>query len=119
MLRPKRLDDRKPAVAPVVAYDRVTMAVVISPRPADTSAEAERVQIDLLRAASVPRRVRLAWSLSATVIGLARQALARAEPRASRRDLDLRFVELHYGADLAAALRHHLTRQGAAAPPDD
>ncbi|MDO8681089.1 MAG: hypothetical protein Q7R30_21430 [Acidobacteriota bacterium] len=87
------------------------MPVTIPPRPADTSVEAERVQIDLLRKAPVSRRLRLAWSLSATVIGVARRALARAQPDASQQDLDLRFVELHYGPDLAAALRAELIRR--------
>ncbi len=93
------------------------MAVFIPPRPADTSVEAERVQIDLIRGASVSRRLHIAWSLSATVIGLARRALARAHPFASRQELDLRFVELHYGADLAASLRDDLTRRASTPDP--
>lgn len=92
------------------------MAVSISPRSADTSVEAERVQIDLIRAVPVSQRLRMAWSLSATVIGLARRAIARAEPDASQEDLDLRFVELHYGAGLAAALRADLIRRRDRAP---
>ena len=80
----------------------------IPARPIDTAPDAERVQVDLLRRAPVARRVRLALSLSATVITLARRALARAQPHASARELDLRFVELHYGADVAAGLRADL-----------
>ncbi len=87
------------------------MTVIIPPRPADTSVEAERVQIDLIRAAPVSRRLQMAWSHSATIIGLARQALARARPDASRQELDLQFVELHYGVDLATALRADLLRR--------
>ncbi len=92
------------------------MAALIPPRPSDTSAEAERVQIDLLRAAPVSRRLHLAWSLSATVIGAARIALARQSPRQSQDALDARFVELHYGRELAAALRRDLARRQSAAP---
>lgn len=96
------------------------MTVFVPPRPADTSVEAERVQIDLIRNAPVSRRLHMAWSLSATVIGLARRALARAHPLASRQELDLRFVELHYGADLAASLRDDLTRRASTPdPPHD
>lgn len=80
-------------------------------RPDDTTPEAERVQIDLLRAAPVSRRLHLAWSLSATVIGAARRALARANPQASQAELDVRFVEIHYGPDLATALREDLRRR--------
>ena len=90
------------------------MPGVIPPRPADTASDAEHVQIMLLRAAAVPRRLHLAVSLSATVIGVARRALARAHPHASARELDLRFVELHYGAETAAGLRVDLERRAVA-----
>lgn len=83
----------------------------IPPRPADTAPDAERVQVALLRAASVSRRLHIALDLSATVIGAARRALARARPHASARELDLRFVELHYGPDAAAGLRADLERR--------
>ena len=92
-------------------YHRHTMRVDIPSRPADTSVEAERVHIDLLRAAPVARRLSLAWSLSATVIGAARRALARARPSASPRELDVWFVELHYGPELAAAVRDECARR--------
>lgn len=87
------------------------MARTIPARPADTTPDAERVQVALLREASIPRRLGRAFGLSATVIGLARRALVRAHPFASPRDLALRFVELHYGADLAAGLREDLERR--------
>ena len=83
----------------------------IPARPPDTALDAERVQVALLRAAPVARRLHLALALSATIIGVARRALARAQPHASARELDLRFVELHYGADAAAGLRADLDRR--------
>ena len=92
--------------------------MLIPARPADTDADAERVQVDLLRAAPVARRLHLAFSLSATVIGAARLALARSQPRASPRELDLRFVELHYGADVAAGLRADLDRRASDGRPE-
>ena len=77
-------------------------------RSADTEPEAERVQIDLLRRAGVARRARLALSLSQMVIGLARRAIRRSLPDATEEDLGLRFVELHYGRELAGELRGYL-----------
>ncbi len=74
-------------------------------RSRDTDAEAERVQIGLLRAAGVGRRAQMALSLSGTVISLARRAIRRSLPGATEEEVDLRFVELHYGRELAAALR--------------
>jgi hypothetical protein len=86
----------------------------IPARSADTAIEAERVQIALLRAAPVARRLHLALALTATIIGTARRALARTQPHASARELDLLFVELHYGADVAAGLRADFDRRDAA-----
>lgn len=77
-------------------------------RSADTDAEAERVQIELLRRASVARRTGLALSLSRSVIHLARNAIRRSMPGGSEEELGLRFVELHYGADLASEVRRRL-----------
>ncbi len=94
-----------------------TMPAHIPPRPADTSAESERVQIELIRRAPVSRRLHLAWSLSATVIAVARQALIRVQPDASPLEIDLRFVELHYGSELAAALRAELGARHVGAHP--
>ncbi len=71
----------------------------------DTDPEAERVQLQLLRAASPGRRLRLALALSRTTMGLARDAIARSLPGASPEEVGLRFVELNYGRELAADLR--------------
>jgi hypothetical protein len=87
------------------------MLRAIPPRPADTTPEAEEVQMALMRAATVARRLHLAFSLSATAIRLARRAIARAHPSASTEERDLLFVELHYGPDLARDLRSDLERR--------
>lgn len=89
----------------------------IPPRPADTSLAAALVQIDLLRAAPVSRRLHLAWSLSATVISMARRAVARANPRATQAELDVRFVEINHGCELANGLRADLRDRLHTPPP--
>jgi len=97
---------------------RETIAAVTVPsRSADTTREAESVQIGLLRAASPSRRLGIALRLTATVISAARRALTRSHPHESTRERDLRFVALHYGADLAAELRAHLARRDAGSTP--
>jgi hypothetical protein len=83
----------------------------IPSRAMDTSPEAERVQVELLRSVPVSRRLHLACSLSAAIVSVARRALARADPGAGQAELDLRFVELHYGSALAAALRAELMKR--------
>jgi len=80
-------------------------------RSADTDPEAESVQIDLLRQAGVARRAGMALALSGQVIGLARRALRRSLERATEDQIALRFVELHYGRDLAAGLRGRLAAE--------
>ena len=67
----------------------------------DTSPQAEKVQIELFRKASISRRVSLARSLSATMIWLSRRAIQRANPGFTEQEVGLRFVELHYGRELA------------------
>ena len=79
--------------------------------PLDTTPDAERVPLALIRAATVPRRLHLALSLPATVINLARRAIARAHPDVSQDERDLLFVERHYGAVLARELGSHVERR--------
>ena len=80
-------------------------------RPDDTTAEAERVQIALLRAVPVSRRLRLAFSFTARAITAARRAIARAESGLSDVERDLRFIAVHYGPELARAVRDDLERR--------
>jgi hypothetical protein len=77
-------------------------------RSADTDPEAERVQIELLRRAGLPARVRLAASLTRTVIALARNAIRRSLADPTDDAVSVRFVELHYGRELAAAIERRL-----------
>jgi len=105
------LEESGPLMAPPKYHIEHPMPGPIPARPADTALDAECAQAALFRAAPVARRLHLALALSATTIGAARRALARARPHASTRDLDLWFVELHYGADVAAGLRADLDRR--------
>ena len=80
-------------------------------RLTDTHPKAEEFQISLLRRASVAERLSLTLSLSRTVIQLSRRAIARANPGLSEQELDIAFVEYHYGKDLAERLRNYLNRK--------
>jgi hypothetical protein len=73
----------------------------------DTSSEAERVQIAMLRRATPAKRLGLMCALSSCSRALACRALARARPELSHRELQIAFVELHYGKELADELRSH------------
>jgi hypothetical protein len=74
----------------------------------DTRPSAARQQIAWMREAGPTRRFLAAQSLSRSVIELSRRALRRRNPGASDDELDLLFVELHYGADLARRMREHV-----------
>ena len=77
----------------------------------DTDLESERVQIELLRRATLARRSSIAFSLSETAIGLARRAIRLQSPGMSDRDVLLRFAAVHYGTDLAERIRRYIQRK--------
>ena len=77
-------------------------------RSADTDPETERVHFEMLRTAGPARRAQIALSLSAQVISLAHEAIRRSTGLTDPVAVGLRFVEIHYGAELAAAVRAYL-----------
>jgi len=80
---------------------------MISQSP-DTAAQAEKVQIELIRKSSVSKRVSRVRSLSQTTVYLSRRAIQRANPSLSKQEVDLAFVANHYGANLAERLRLYM-----------
>ena len=83
---------------------------MISQSP-DTSSQAEKVQIELIRESSVSRRISKVRSLSQTTMYLSRRAIQRTNPFLSERELDLAFVANHYGENLAECLRLYLEHE--------
>ncbi len=83
---------------------------MISQSP-DTAPQAEKVQIELIRKASVSRRISKVRSLSQMTMYLSRRAIQRANPSLSEREVDLAFVANHYGANLAERLRLYIEHE--------
>lgn len=83
----------------------------MKPASRDTHPDAERVQIELLRAAGPARRLALARSLSRTTIELSRRAIARARGLTDEVEVALEWASLHYGPELAARVRAELARR--------
>ena len=81
----------------------------VDERLSDTTPEAGSLQIELLRQATPARRAGLALSLSATVLQLAHAGIRRRSPSISQVEAALQFVDIHYGAELARAVRHRLS----------
>ncbi|MCU0962416.1 MAG: hypothetical protein MUF48_20150 [Pirellulaceae bacterium] len=73
----------------------------------DTTLDAERVQLNLLRNKSPSERLGLALSLSSEVIRASKLAISRAHPELTEREVGYLFIELHYGRALAEATRRH------------
>ena len=69
------------------------------------------MQIRLLRSASIARRTSLAFSLTRTIVELARRSLGRLDPGADEIEIGLRFVALNYGEDLARRVRQRISSE--------
>jgi hypothetical protein len=74
----------------------------------DTHPDAEKVQIELMRQASVVDRVAITRSLTNLSVRMARQAIAEAHPAFSPREVGLFWMELHYGKTLADEFREYI-----------
>jgi hypothetical protein len=71
----------------------------------DTSPEAERVQIELIRKMSPARKFNLVRSMTRTMIQASRDNIRSLHPHLSEKELNLLFIELYYGKDLANRVR--------------
>lgn len=80
----------------------------MSTQSRDTHPEAERVQIELLRKATVERRLELGLSFCQQVSEIARAGIRRANPSASKKEIELLFVEANYGKGMADRVRTYL-----------
>lgn len=67
----------------------------------DTSPEAERVLVELLRQAPAWRRLQLADRMSSFVRGLSLAGLQARYPHATKAEVRRRFAEIHLGHKLA------------------
>ncbi len=80
----------------------------MSTQARDTRPEAERVQIELLRKATVERRLELGLSLCQQVSEIAYAGIKRANPSASQKEIELLFVEANYGRSIANRVKTYL-----------
>ncbi|MEN6457445.1 MAG: hypothetical protein ABFC63_00815 [Thermoguttaceae bacterium] len=76
----------------------------------DTHADAERVQIELLRRMTGAGRIARLRSLSSLVIGLSRKAVAKANPQLDEDAVNILWIEHAYGKSLAAKVRNYRPR---------
>jgi VIT1/CCC1 family predicted Fe2+/Mn2+ transporter len=77
----------------------------------DTHPKAEEVLIGLIRKASVAKRISRMHSLTRTILRLSKRAIAKANPGLSEQELNILFVKIHYGEDLANRLQKYLEQK--------
>ena len=77
----------------------------------DTQVEAEHILIDLLRKKSIATRFSAIRSLSQATIELSKRALARANREMDDDQVNLLFVDLHYGKELAREFEKYLKKR--------
>jgi len=75
--------------------------------PTDTRPEAEKVLISLFTS----KKFAQICSLSQTAMLLSRRAIARANPNLKEKQINLRFISLHYGKDLEQRVEKYLDRK--------
>jgi hypothetical protein len=79
----------------------------------DTNAEAERVQIELLRQAPAWRKLALVGQLNQAVRFLALEGLRQRYPHATLPELERRLADMWLGPDLAAQVYGAIKDRGA------
>jgi len=74
----------------------------------DTHPDAEAIRQELLRCHTAAEKFSLVRALTATVVSLCRQGIRERHPEFDERAVDLHFVEMNYGKELAEGLRRRL-----------
>ena len=80
----------------------------MQPYTTDTSKDAEHLQLELVRKMSPSERLNKALRLSIELLAAAKAAIRRRHSNLSDHEVDLKFIELHYGAELAEGVRAKL-----------
>jgi hypothetical protein len=77
----------------------------------DTPPEEEKALIEWLRKKTPSQRLELGLSLTQANLERIREDIRQANPNASKEELDLIFVEVNYGEELAERVRTYLARR--------
>lgn len=94
-------------VGTYIARPHRTVEFVMQIYTTDTSPEAASVHQELIRRSAPSQRVTQAFRLSNQMARLSKAAIRRRHPDLTEQEVGLHFIELHYGAELANAVRHH------------
>jgi hypothetical protein len=78
---------------------------------ADTNPIVEKKLIDLIKQQSISQRLSRAVYLTSVTLNLSKRAIAVANPTKSKPELDLLFVEYHYGIKLANLVKNYIQKR--------
>ena len=76
----------------------------------DTDQKVEKVLIDIIKQKSISERLKQMEYLTSLVVHLSKRAIARNNIGKDKLELDLLFVELHYGEELSNKVHRHLIK---------
>ncbi len=71
----------------------------------DTHPDIEKIRIEQYRRVTGAQKIAQMRSLSSFVIGLSRRGIAKANPHLTPHEVEMLWVELNYGKELANRLR--------------
>ena len=74
----------------------------------DTTVEAEKFLVSLIKKATSAEKFAQISSLSATTAKLSKRAIRRANQTLTEQEIDILFVSYHYGESLAKRLKEYL-----------
>jgi hypothetical protein len=77
----------------------------------DTHIEAEQFQVSLLRQKSIADKFYQIRSLSKSTIQLSKRAIFRANKGLNEQQVNLLFINLHYGPDLANRVKLYMNQK--------
>ena len=77
----------------------------------DTDQITERILIELIKKKNLKEKLQNALSFSSLIIRLSKRAIKRVNPGKSKLELDLLFLELHYGKPLADKVKTYLSNK--------
>lgn len=77
----------------------------------DTNIRTEKVLISLLREKNTANKFSQICSLTQTTIQLSKRAILRSQKKIDKRQLNLIFIDLHYGRELADKVKIYLDKK--------
>jgi hypothetical protein len=76
----------------------------------DTYPETEKVLISLIRKESISKKLSQILSLSQTTIQLSKRAITRANKNLNVDQINLLFINYHYGKDIAEQVKKYIDK---------